>query len=217
MPRWQTHIPSLRLPLVLAAALAAWLLAASATATPLLLYTFEDAEGEPVNAPSLLAEGLSAGAWTSDLGTLSFVAGNPGSALSTNQWSVDGNPGNALRLVIAPEAGHAFLLTEFGFDQMRSGTGPVAWSLQLDGVSVAEGETSTSFQARAGALADILVEGPVDIALVATGASSSAGTWRIDNFRLEGRAAVVPEPSSAALLATGLAFLGVASRRARAV
>lgn len=205
----------------LALACAAWLIASPTLATPIVLYTFEDEEGNAVNAPASVEPGLSAGAWLSDLGSISFVAGSPGLAISTNQWGVDEAAGNALRFLLTPETDQALLLTGFGFDQMRSGTGPTSWSLLVAGSPVAGGgDTSTSFQGREGVLASLLVAGPTEIALVATGASSSAGTWRIDNFRLEGHwVAAVPEPSVAALLASGLALTAAARhprRRQRA-
>lgn len=200
----------------LAVALASWLIASPTLATPVVLYTFEDEEGDAVNAPSTVEDGLSAGAWLSDLSSISFVAGSPGLALSTNQWGVDAATGNALRFLLAPETEQTLALTGFGFDQMRSGTGPTSWSLLVAGSPVAGGDTSTSFQGREGALASLLVSAPTEIALIATGASSSAGTWRIDNFRLEGHwVAAVPEPSVAALLASGFALAAARQRPQR--
>lgn len=175
-----------------------------AKAAPLLVYDFDDGAGGFANAPSLVAPGLTAGPWSVDLGSVGHVAGNPGRAISGTQWLT----GNAFRFSLAPTTDQILVLTGFSFDQQASGTGPTGWLLYLAETLIGSGGTSTSFQLQQALLANLLVHGPVEISLAAGGAGSNAGTWRIDNFRLEGHwAAAVPEPRAGLLLGIGLAML----------
>ena len=68
--------------------------------------------------------------------------------------------------------------------------------------------TSTSFGAVTLPLA-LSAQSVFELALSGTGASSSVGTWRIDNFRLEGTRVPepVPVPAPIGLLASGLVWL----------
>ena len=84
-----------------------------------------------------------------------------------------------------------------------------------------EGGTIPCLAAVVGAVEIILKVAPgklLEFALEGTGASSSLGTWRIDNLRLEGSLLPVPTPvplpAAAGLLLTALPLL---PRRARRV
>lgn len=199
-------------PGVLAAALCCTLIpqhSAAATLTPVLAYSFDQGELFRSTADRL-ADGLFAEAWTLAAGGGTSTTGNPGRALSANGWDAQGNA-FVLRVTLAP--GHALALTGFGFDERASGTGPQSWSLRIADVDLAEGRTHTSFTRHAGLLS---LPGPLsgqfDVALSGFGASSASGTWRMDNFFLEGQVLgpagvplqVIPLPPALALLAAPL-------------
>jgi len=179
---------------------------AAATITPVLAYAFDQGELFRATADHL-ADGLHANTWTLAAGGGTSTAGNPGRALSANGWDGDGNA-FVLRVSLAP--GHTLALTGFGFDERASGTGAQVWSLRIADVSLAEGRTHTSFTRHAGLLS---LPGPLsgqfDVVLAGWGASSGSGTWRMDNFFLEGQVLapagasphVIPLPGALALLA----------------
>ncbi len=176
----------------------------------LLAYGFETTGNAFSNAPTELAPGVSAGAWLDTDATLTSFTGNPGRALGAKSFH-DGN-----RLLLAVTAGDLLAPTVLRFDQQASATGPRRWSVFVNGVLAANGTPTTSF----GAVEIMLKLAPtkrLEFALEGTGASSSQGTWRIDNLRLEGSLlpvpAPVPLPAAAALLLTALPLLPRRKRR----
>ncbi len=178
----------------------------AATITPILAYSFE--QGELFRAsPDLLATGLLADIWTTVVGTGTSATGNPGRAISANRWDGDGNA-FVLRVNLLP--GHSLSLTGFGFDERASGTGAQQWLLRIAEVDLAQGRTHTAFTRHAGLVSlPGSLSGQFDIVLSGWGASSGSGTWRMDNFFLEGRVLgptgvatqVIPLPPALALLA----------------
>jgi hypothetical protein len=202
-----------RLPLRRFAALA--LLAAlplagqAATVTPILAYSFD--QGELFRSqPDLLAPGLVAEAWVSAGSVATSTTGNPGRALSANGWNGDGNA-FVLRVRLAP--GHTLALSGFGFDERASGTGATAWQLSIADVTVASGPTHTVFTRHAGLInLPGSLSGQFDVVLSGFGASSGSGTWRMDNFFLEGEVhsagalPATPTPTPVPLPAGGLLF-----------
>jgi hypothetical protein len=151
----------------------------------LLHYSFDGPGNTFVNAPDLLAAGVEAQAWRDTDGTLTSFTGNPGRALGAKAFH-DGN-----RLTLSLNAELPLAPTLLRFDQQSSSTGPRSWSLFINGTFISGGTPTTSF----GTVLLPLSLAPAkafELALEATGASSSLGTWRVDNLQLEG--ALVPKP-----------------------
>lgn len=187
---------------------------ASAGATPLVSYDFDGPDGSFVNGPASVAAHLTASAWSDDDGTLSDYAGVSGRAVAASSW----NDGNAFRFALTVAPGYSLQLSSFGFEQRASSTGAKSWALTLDGATLASGTTSTSFAARSGGLALSALTDQLLFAVTGTGANSSTGTWRIDNFLFSGTltANAVPEPPAPLLLAPALGvWLLNGARRAR--
>ncbi len=184
------------------AALVVGSLVAPAQADTLLAYSFDTSTSAFINAPSALAAGVSAGAWADLDGTLTSFTGNPGRALGAKSFH-DGNS-----IVLSLSADTPLLPTRISFDQQASASGPRDWSLTINGRPIASGLTSTSFGAVTLPLT-LSAQSVFELALSGTGASSSVGTWRIDNFRLEGTRVPepVPVPAPIGLLASGLVWL----------
>jgi len=191
----------------LAAALCAGFLPQVHGAT-LVAYSFDSATNTFANAPASLAPGISAEAWLDADATLTSFAGNPGRALGARSFH------DANRLVLTLAASTPMAPTLLRFEQQASSSGPRQWSVFLNGSLLASGAPTTSF----GTVEIPLLLAPVrllELALEGTGASSSQGTWRIDNLRLEGslQASPVPLPAPALLLLGGLPLLARRIRR----
>lgn len=200
--------------------LGAPLAAHAATLEALLSYDF-DVGSSFSPLPEAIAEGLSVTGWTIGAGSLSDAAGNPGRALSATGWA----DGNAYLLRVSIEPGRTLLLSGFGFDERASATGATLWELSIDGSSIASGASHQSYTRHAGAMNLDQLGGQFDIVLRGFGGSSNSGTWRIDNFYLEGQlsavAAVpapalapVPLPAALPIYAAGLGGLLLRGRRA---
>lgn len=179
----------------------AWCL--PAPATPIVGFDFDDGSGGFVNSAALLASGFTASAWADSDGTLTDFSGNPGRALAAKSW----HDGNALWFTLFSPPGTSWNFEGFSFDQRASSTGPLAWTLKLGGMTAGGGATTQSFSTAAGPGAVTGLSGAVLVELAADGAPSSTGTWRIDNFRLDGSIVQVPEPGTWLMLLTGLLVL----------
>ena len=100
------------------------------------------------------------------------------------------------RIRVTRRHGQLLQLSRFGFEQSASASGPLSWALSIDDVHVASGATSVGFQAISEDLALDGITGSFLLALSGDGASSNAGTYRIDNFFLEGSVSAVPLPGA---------------------
>jgi len=186
--------------------------AASAGATPIVNFDFDDGSGGFLNAAALVAPGLSASAWSDLDGTLTSFTGNPGRALAAKSW----NDGNALSFTLSAPPGLSWRFDDFSFDQRASSTGPLDWTLKMGGIVTANGSTTQGFTTVFGPGGLSGLAGDVLIELEAGGAPSATGTWRIDNFSLNGTIMQVPEPATLLMLTTGLIVLyGLSGMRRR--
>jgi hypothetical protein len=167
-------------------------LAPPASAAQVLGYDFDGPGGALELSADTLAPGLSAAPWSDLDGVLASAAGNPGLALSSRSF----HDGNGLILALTVLPGYVLTLDGFAFDQRASNTGPTSWGLSIAGAELANGTTSTTFADRSGVLGLGDLAGDIVIAVSGAGASSSAGTWRIDNFSLTGAVNPVPLPPS---------------------
>lgn len=201
-------------PTMIAGAVAlAGLLSAGTTPAAVVVFDFDDGEGGFTAVASTVAPGMDAGPWTVASGTLTDVAGSSGRAASAKGW-VDVNA-FAFELTVAP--GLVLALDAFAFSNRASATGPVTWSLLIDGTGAGTGDTSTAgFAAAGGAIALQGLAGTVPILLRASGASSGQGTWSVDEFALHGALAPVPLPPALVLFGAGLAALARRPHRRRA-
>jgi hypothetical protein len=175
-------------------------------AVPITVFDFDTDAGEFENLPDLTVEGVSASAWTDTDGTLTNFAGISGRAIAARNW----HDGNSLEFSLAVQPGFSLSLDGFEFAQRASSSGPLQWTLEILNQVAGSGLTSTAFSAFSGALALSDLSGIVPVVLTASGASSSSGTWRVDDFLLSGKVtASVPEPPSWMLLAVALIGLSV--------
>lgn len=180
----------------IALALAAALTPRITPAATVVAFDFDDAALQFENAPAFVAPDLGASAWTDLDGTLTNLGGNPGKALAAKSF----NDGNTLHFTLGIAPGQTLYLDGFGFDAQVSASGPKLWTLSIAGDAIASGATATSFQSNGGNFAERRYTGPIEVALRGEGASSTSGTFRVDNFALSGRVAAVPAAAWLALL-----------------
>lgn len=178
------------------------------TAALVLSYDFEGDGGAFENSPNQIDSNLFAEAWFLAIGTPTSPQGASGSDNAISAKNFTDENSFLLSLEIAP--GFALSLEEFSFDQRRSGTGPTTWMLFIaaNDFVLASGTTSEAFDAVNGSLGLNGLTGIIEIEIRATGASSTSGTLRIDNFQLQGSLQAVPLPFSAILFFSSALMLG---------
>lgn len=137
------------------------------------------------------------------------------SAIGWNSVSLDTT--DYFAWTLAPTTGHTIDLVSFTYTGQASGTGPTSFALRSSvdsfgtsiGAPTATGTTitltSSSYQG---------LSGPIEFRLYGWGASSSSGTFSVNDFTFNGAVSAVPEPSTYAALA-GMASLGMAFVRRR--
>ena len=113
-------------------------------------------------------------------------------ASAWNVPSIDVN--KYFTFTITANTGFVLNLTSFELDEIRSGTGPTQWVLRssLDGFTTDLGtftNTTTTLQTNRTIPLDesfYNVSGSIEFRIYAFGASSAAGTWRVDNVEVFG-------------------------------
>lgn len=178
-------------------------------------FDFEDASGNFANVAEDRHDRLSITAWSDADGTAQSVANPPGFALTSRSY----HDGNRLLLTLFPTDGFTLRLTGLDFEHRATATGPTSWQLLLADVPLLNGTTATTFKTEQLSWAAQDFTAPLTLALHGAGASSAAGTWRIDNVALHGSLlapAAVPLPPAGWLFGTGLLAL-LRAQRARPV
>jgi uncharacterized protein len=187
---------------------------ASADADGAVVLASFDFDDETPDA-AIVHPSLEVGPMSVARGTVSYFAGNPGSAMATSQWHEDDN--HFEFQVVPPPAGLS--LASFSFDEAASGTGPQSWSVEVvdaeGATEVAKGsETGTTsprvFGSHTIELRDLAPRTePFTFRVRGFDASSTAGTWRIDNVTLTGVTATPdPDPAQGEVLISHLATRG---------
>lgn len=143
---------------------------------------------------------VSVATWS--IGAISYTAGNTSvttdKAISTTGFnSATLNTAKYFEFTITPNSNYAMSLSTISFFEQKSGTGPSNWVLRssLDGYAsnlngASAGTTSASFSATPQSI-DLGLElqnitTAVTFRLYAYGATSSSGTWRLDDLTIEG-------------------------------
>jgi len=174
----------------------------------LVTYDFEGTQ----STPSQVDGNLSAGSFQRNTGNaVGYSSGNGGGdAISGSGWTgVDSSNDKYWEFTVTANAGVQLDLTQLDFDYRSTPTGPSNWELTINGALSGGGslQNDSSFQT---VNAPLVLTG-LDSAVVRIsgfGASSSGGTWRMDNVMLDGLAvATVPEPSTWVLLCGGFLYL----------
>lgn len=178
-------------------------------ATTVVSFDFDAAAGDFDAAAEFAVPNLTVSKLSDRDGTLTGFAGNPLNAAGAKSW----HDGNAFMFTIDVEQGYRLTLDGFSFDERASLTGPAEWSLSVGGIPLASGLTTTSFSNQAAPFVLSDLTGSLEIALAARGASSSSGTWRIDNFAFSGDVRPVPLPPAMGLFSVACMSVLVLGRK----
>jgi hypothetical protein len=176
--------------------------------TPIAKWTFETG----VQTPALVDANATASTFTLSSGTVGFVAGNSPTAAT----AITGSPWNVSdgvkwwEFTVTAKTGYLLDLTSLTFDDRASSTGPMYWSVTINGITAISSQTTHNTfytdSINLSAFQDML---SADVKIFGFGGSGSGGTWRVDNVILNGLVCSVPDSIPAfAVLAGILGLLG---------
>ncbi len=168
-------------------------------------HSFDNAPSGPpfLDAPNIGAPDILNSSWTNSV-NVSFAAFAGTSGPSLCITNPTGNTSFTFTLTFDVASGKTLNLTSYNFWNRRSSTGPTTWALSINGTPFGGGATSS---VTAGALVGVNpsvlnnLTGTVTVVLTLTGATG--GTFRLDNFTLNGSIGSTP-----ALTATALTDFG---------
>ncbi|MBN1269925.1 MAG: hypothetical protein JXB04_10070 [Kiritimatiellae bacterium] len=155
----------------------------------LVYYDFDTDDETPAfdtNA-QYVANRLTEGGFANDPGPIGSSAGNPEQAAASSGWLVD----RYYYFTVVVEQGFQMTVTNIMFHDLRSGTGPSNWfvfcSADSYGSALAAGTNlTTSWTTNSEPVSYSVLTGTNTFRVAATNAGGSSGTWRLDNFRLQG-------------------------------
>ena len=147
-------------------------------------------------APTLFDPNLSAFSLTNSNSAWTSFAGSSGQAIALSNSS--GTP--TITLIFNVGAGFQLSVTQFNFWRERSTTGAQNWSMSINGTSVGIGTVSTtgaSIGATNVSNSITNLTGTITVVLSLSGATGT-GTFRIDDFTLEGNVTPICTPPTIA-------------------
>lgn len=192
----------------------------------LVTYSFGPSS-TPTTAPTFLDPQLNGSAFSGLSGSPAtgssspvYAAGSGGSYFTASTWTGAAPGANYFEFTLTPAVGYEFSVTGASFGYRATSSGPIAFALRSSADGFAADLASGTFVADSTWYASGTV--PVSLAgldsattfrLYGSGASSSLGTLRVDDFTLTGGATAVPEPSTWATLLGAAALAAAAWRR----
>lgn len=173
----------------------------------------------PFTSGQIAASALSVSGIGRGTGLTASSASDRYSASGWNSSSLDLN--DYFTWALAPTTGHALSLTSFVYSGQASGSGPTSLSFRssLDSFSAGIGTPVTSGATLS--LSDAIFQDlttPIEFRLYGWSASSSGGTFSVNDFSFNGTVSAlsaVPEPSTYAAIAGLLALAAAMYRRQR--
>jgi len=146
--------------------------------------------------PGILNSNLLDSAWTNSNSAWGSSAGSAGQAITLTAGSI---ATKTITLFIKVKPGFQASVTSFNFWRQRSNTGPTNWAMTINGISVGSGTTPTSGTAIGATAVSNAVSnqtGLLTVVITLTGITNAAGTFRLDDFTLNGTVTPAPTLSS---------------------
>jgi hypothetical protein len=202
------------------AVLAVLIITGAADASIIVSYTFD---GDTKN-PASTAANVTASILDSADGSTTFAAGNPssGKSIADGGWK---DQGNYYHFTVTPGDGFELIMDSLTFDDLKDPSGATSWRISYRVGSLGSftddgsGSVHTSFGTTPMNTVDLSgisalqnVTESTTFRIRATGASTNAKKWYLDNVTVHGEA--VPEPATIGLLLSG--GLALLRRRMRA-
>jgi VCBS repeat-containing protein len=169
------------------------------TAVTLAAYDFGES-GAATNQPATVDADVDASPMTTADEEHTFYGGTSGLAISDTGWT----NGNHFEVTLAPVSGTELTVTRLVFADRASSSGPASWQVVLV-VGGVETPVSGGADATHGAFAMNAVDidpvlggahaSPVTIRILGLGASSSRGTWRLDDVEIDGYTTPIGDPN----------------------
>lgn len=207
------------------------LVATSSLSAQIAVYTF-GTSGSPTTAANSSDANLTAGSFTvggdvtGTLGTSSPASSSIGGSGSQvyrgagDGFKPEGTAGY-FEVVLTPNSGYSLSISGVEFNSIRTSTGATNWDLQysVDGGGYTSLDTGSNASGAwtaqdTGSVTITGIDSNITFRLFGTGASSAAGSFRIDDFSVSGSLSAVPEPASFAAF-LGLGALGLVATRRR--
>lgn len=161
-------------------------------------------------APGVFATNLSNSSWANSTNAWTSFPGSSGQAIALSNSS--GTPTITLTFDVA--SGFAVDITSFNFWRQRSATGAQNWSMTINGIAVGSGTVPTSGSAIGSTNVSNVVSGltgTVTVVLSLSGASGT-GTFRLDDFTLNGIVYPLPGPTAVVQSPVGTTIANGGSR-----
>ncbi len=177
-------------------------------------HTFDGAPSGPpfLDAPNIGAPDIINSSWTNSVNaSFAAFAGTSGPSLCITNPPL--NPSFSFTLTFDVASGKTLNISSYNFWNKRSNTGPTTWALSINGTSFGGGATTN---ATAGAFVGVTpsvinnLTGTVTVVLTLTGATGG-GTFRLDNFTLNGTISSTPALTSTTLTGFGNQCINQAS------
>jgi len=146
--------------------------------------------------PGIINSNLLDSAWTNSNSAWGSSAGSSGQAITLTAGTI---ATKTITLFVKVKPGFQASVTSFNFWRQRSGTGPTNWAMTINGISVGSGTTPTSGAAIGTTTVSNAVSnqtGMLTVLITLTGITGTAGTFRIDDFTLNGSVTPAPTLSS---------------------
>lgn len=133
---------------------------------------------------------------------------------TASSWTNANN--NYFEFTLTVDADYEVSLSSLSVYYRATTTGPTSYTIDINsGSTTATGSLTNdaSWYSLSEDFTNVKLTGTNTVRIYASGASSTAGTLRIDDLLLKGSVSQIPEPSTYAAILAALGFLAIALRR----
>lgn len=192
------------------------------------VYSFGTA-GSPTAGATSVASNLTASVFSGNLGTPApggtsplYTAGSGGGYFAATAWTGTAPGSNYFEFTLTPNAGHTFAATSLTFGYRATSTGPTNFAVRSSTDAYASNLVSGTITGdsvwRSPGTLTITMSGmntATTFRIYGSGASSSLGTFRVDDVTVNGSVTAVPEPSTYAAILGFMVLISAIIRQRR--